>query len=102
MLNILLGVGIGGAWMAMQAANDKHAKHPDQPLRYKPYHIQVAGTLIISSVTVLVTLVFLLIAVPANKWVMSRRIGFCLIAIWSVSTVVNVIVEVTGVWSEVA
>ena len=102
MLNILLGIGIGGAWMTVQAANHKHAKHPDRPFKYEPYHIDIGGTLLISAITVLITLVFLLIAVPMNKWVMSRKIGFSLIAIWTISTVVNVVVEVSGLWRDVA
>lgn len=101
MLNILLGVGIGGAWMTVSKANKKHTEHPQQPVRYKSYHISVGGTLVISAITVLVTLVVLLIAVPANKWVMSRRIGWSLIAIWTVSTIVNLVIELTGVWDEV-
>lgn len=99
MLNILLGVGLGGAWMTIKHANQKHDKHPDNPIHYKPYHIHVSGTLLISAITVLLTLVFLLIAVPMNKWVMSRKIGLSLIGIWVVSTIVNVVVEVTGVGS---
>jgi len=97
MLNILLGIGIGGAWMTTQAANRRHAKHPDQPVEYRPYHIDISGTLMISAVTVLVTLAFLLVAVPMNKWVMSREIGLSLIAIWVISTVVNIAVEVIGI-----
>lgn len=102
MLNILLGVGIGGAWMTIKAANKDHERHPDSPIRYKPYHIQVGGTLLISAVTVLLTLIVLLIAVPSNKWVMSRKIGWGLIAIWTLSTIINLVVEMTGVWSDVA
>ena len=102
MLNILLGVGIGGIWMAIKSANAKHEKNPKKPLRYKPYHIHISGTLMVSAVTVLLTLVVLLVAVPMNKWIMSRRIGWILIAIWSASTVVNVVCELTGVWSDVS
>ncbi|KAK3393000.1 Sodium/calcium exchanger protein-domain-containing protein [Podospora didyma] len=102
MLNILLGVGIGGAWMGISSANKKHKKHPDKPIHYKPYHIQVGGTLMISALTVLLTLVVLLIVVPSNKWVMSRKIGWGLIAIWSVSTALNLVVEITGTWAEVS
>jgi len=102
MLNILLGIGIGGAWMTTQAAKRRHAKHPDRPVTYKPYQIEISGTLMISAITVLLTLVFLLIAVPMNKWVMSRKIGLSLIAIWAVSTVVNVVVEVSGIWRAVS
>ncbi|GJN68643.1 hypothetical protein PLICBS_002686 [Purpureocillium lilacinum] len=56
MLNILLGIGIGGVMMMVQGANRKHKKHPEKPLRYGPYPVQVGGTLLISSVTLLVML----------------------------------------------
>ncbi|KAI6380434.1 hypothetical protein MCOR25_001628 [Pyricularia grisea] len=102
MLNILLGIGIGGAWMTTKTANERQHDHPDKPLKYKPYRIQVGGTLMISAVTLLLTLVFLLIVVPLNNWVMSRKIGWSLIVIWSVSTIVNLVFEATGTWSEVA
>ncbi|KAK0657660.1 Sodium/calcium exchanger protein-domain-containing protein [Cercophora newfieldiana] len=102
MLNILLGIGIAGAAMGVSSANKQHLKHPDRPLRYSPYRIQVGGTLIISAIGVLTTLIVLLITVPSNKWVMSRKIGFGLIGIWSVTTIVNLVVEATGMWSDVA
>jgi sodium/potassium/calcium exchanger 6 len=102
MLNILLGVGIGGAWMGIRAAKEKGRKHPGMPLRYKPYRIEVGGTLMVSAVTVLLTLVVLLIVVPRNGWVMSRRIGWGLIGIWTVGTVVNLAVEMTGTFADVS
>ncbi|KAK4196376.1 Sodium/calcium exchanger protein-domain-containing protein [Triangularia verruculosa] len=102
MLNILLGIGIGGAWMSISAANKKHKKHPHRPIEYKAYRIQVGGTLMISAVTVLLTLITLLILVPSNNWMMTRKTGWILIAIWSVSTVVNLVVELTGVWADVS
>ncbi|CAK7564442.1 MAG: hypothetical protein SEPTF4163_002334 [Sporothrix epigloea] len=98
MLNILLGIGIGGAWMTVKAARGQSDRHPDQPLHYEPYAIEVGSSLLVSAVTVLVTLVFLLVAVPANRWVMSRKIGLVLIAMWTVSTVVNVLLELAGAW----
>ncbi|KUJ22600.1 uncharacterized protein LY89DRAFT_777678 [Mollisia scopiformis] len=100
MLNILLGIGLSGLYMTITQANSKHAKHPDKKLKYKPYEIEVSGTLMVSGITLLVTLVGLLIAVPMNKWIMSRRIGWGLIILWSVSTVVNLAVELSGVWGE--
>ncbi|KUI62263.1 hypothetical protein VP1G_09395 [Cytospora mali] len=102
MLNILLGIGMGGTYMSIKGANHYHKKHPDKPLHYKSYHIDVTGTLLISAITVLVTLITLLILVPANKWIMTRKIGLTLITLWSVSTVINVVVEVTGVWKAAA
>ena len=88
--------------MSIKGANHHHKKHPDEPLHYKSYRIEVTGTLFISAITVLVTLLTLLILVPANKWLMTRRIGLTLIMLWSLSTAINVIVEVTGVWKAVA
>ncbi|KAK4454615.1 Sodium/calcium exchanger protein-domain-containing protein [Podospora aff. communis PSN243] len=102
MLNILLGIGFGGVYMAYTSANKAHRKHPDRPLHYKPYQIQVGTTLKISAAGVLFTLFAILIAVPCNNWVMNRRIGFGLIAIWTFTTLVNVIVEVSSNWSDVA
>ncbi|KAJ4141257.1 hypothetical protein NW768_000467 [Fusarium equiseti] len=102
MLNILLGIGIGGAMMMIKKANKKHHKNPSSPIKYKPYRIQVNGTLLISAITLLVTLIGLLIVVPWNKWILSRKIGWGLIILWAVSTVVNVVIEVTGVWGQMA
>ncbi|KAF4975002.1 hypothetical protein FZEAL_8147 [Fusarium zealandicum] len=102
MLNILLGIGIGGAMMMIQKGNKKHRKNPSHPVKYKPYRIQVGGTLMISAITLLIMLVGLLIVVPMNKWILSRKIGWSLIALWAISTVINVIVEVTGVWGEMS
>lgn len=102
MLNILLGIGLGGTYMVIKTAKHEHKKHPDLPLHYGAYHIDVTGTLFISALTVLVTLVVLLILVPMNKWMMTRKTGLTLIALWSFGAIVNVIVEVTGVWKAVA
>jgi sodium/potassium/calcium exchanger 6 len=96
MLNILLGIGLGGLYMTIKDANYKHAKHPGKNIKYKPYEIEVSETLMISAITLLITLVGLLIVVPWNKWVMSKRIGYGLIALWSISTAINLIVEVGG------
>lgn len=102
MLNILLGIGIGGVMMMVQSANRKHVKHPDRPKEYGPYRVQVGGTLLISSITLLIVLVLLLIVVPLNKWILSRKIGWGLIALWTLGTILNVVVEVTGIWGESA
>ena len=98
MLNILLGIGVGGVMMMVQDANRKHNEHPDEPTRYGPYPVQVGGTLMISSITLLIMLVLLLILVPMNKWILGRRIGWVLIVLWTLSTIVNVVLEVTGIW----
>ncbi|KAI9781982.1 MAG: hypothetical protein M1839_005575 [Geoglossum umbratile] len=96
MLNILLGIGISGLYIMIRDGNNHHEKHPNKNIRYKPYEIEISSTLMISGATLLITLVGLLIAVPWNKWMMDRRIGWGLIAIWTVSTLGNLMVEITG------
>jgi sodium/potassium/calcium exchanger 6 len=96
MLNILLGIGLSGMYMTLRDGNGRHHKHPEEPVRYQPYPIEVSGTLVISGITLLVTLVGLLIVVPLNKWMMDRRIGWGLVTLWCVSTVVNLVVEGLG------
>jgi solute carrier family 24 (sodium/potassium/calcium exchanger), member 6 len=96
MLNILLGIGIGGMYMTISRADHRHHKHPSKPIKYKPYEIDVSTTLMISGITLLVTLIGLLVVVPLNGWRMDKRVGLGLIVLWSLSTVGNVIVEVLG------
>ena len=102
LLNILLGIGLGGAYQTISAANKHHAKHPDKPYHYKPYHIQVTGTLMVSTIALLITLFALLVVVPMNKWMMTRKIGWGLIGLWTTITVINLAIEITGVWQDVA
>ncbi|KAI0890565.1 uncharacterized protein GGS22DRAFT_15133 [Annulohypoxylon maeteangense] len=102
LLNILLGIGLGGAYQLINAAKDRKIEHPEEPILYEPYHIQVSGTLMISAITLLFTLLALLIVVPMNRWIMNRKIGWSLIGLWSISTVVNLAIEITGVWQEIA
>lgn len=101
MLNILLGIGLGGTYMTIKSAKHEHKKHPELPMHYGAYHIDISGTLLISAITVLVTLLMLLILVPINKWMMTRKIGFTLITLWLVGTIANVVVEITGAWDAV-
>lgn len=96
MLNILLGIGLSGIYVTIKHGQGAHLRHPDKPMKYKPYQIDVGGTLIISGVTLLVTLLGLLIVVPLNGWKMDRKIGWGLVALWSASTIGNVVVEVFG------
>ncbi|KAK6538256.1 hypothetical protein TWF694_011135 [Orbilia ellipsospora] len=86
MLNILLGIGVSGIYMTVR---------PSAAENY--YQIEVSSTLMISAITLMGTLLFLLVAVPMNNWRMTRGVGWSLVGIWGVSTVVNVIVEVSGV-----
>ena len=96
MLNILLGIGLSGSYILIRGAEHRHERHPDKGIKFRSYHIEVSNTLIVSGATLLVTLLGLLIFVPLNKWVLSRRIGWALIALWTLSTIGNVVLEVTG------
>ncbi|KAH7328763.1 Sodium/calcium exchanger protein-domain-containing protein [Stachybotrys elegans] len=102
MLNILLGIGIGGVITMIQQANKHQHKHPDQPYKYGPFETDINGSLVLSAITLVIILTVLLISVPMNKWMLTRKIGWVTIAIWTVSTVVNVIVELSGVWAKVS
>ncbi|RMZ73881.1 sodium calcium exchanger [Pyrenophora seminiperda CCB06] len=102
MLNILLGVGLSGCYMIITKGEHRHEKHPDQSVHFRPYHIVVSTTLVISGATLLVTLAGLLVAVPLRKWRMDRVIGWGLVTLWFLSTAVNVLVEVLGYSSNVS
>nr|POE54135.1 putative cation exchanger c3a12.06c [Quercus suber] len=99
MLNILLGIGLSGSYILLRGAEKRHKHHPDKDFRFKTYEIEVSNTLLVSGATLLITLVGLLIAVPLNKWVLSKRIGWSLIALWTLSTIGNVVIEVMG-WAD--
>ncbi|KXT00060.1 hypothetical protein AC578_5785 [Pseudocercospora eumusae] len=96
MLNILLGVGLSGSYILIRGAERRYEKHPHKGLKFHSYQIEVSKTLIVSGITLLITLVGLLVAVPLNKWILSKRIGWALIALWCISTIFNVVIEVTG------
>ncbi|KAJ5166609.1 uncharacterized protein N7482_005390 [Penicillium canariense] len=91
MLNILLGIGLGGLYMTMKGG--KSSRKHDEIARV-PYEVAISKVLVISGATLLVVLVGLLIVVPLNNWRMDRRIGWGLIVVWCVSTLGNVIAEV--------
>lgn len=101
MLNILLGIGLSGCYMTITKGEHRHEKHPDKPMHFRPYHIAVSTTLIVSGATLLVTLAGLLVAVPMRRWRMDKVIGWGLVALWCISTFANVLVEVLGYSSDV-
>ncbi|KAL9029344.1 MAG: hypothetical protein Q9196_002407 [Gyalolechia fulgens] len=96
MLNILLGIGLSGLYMTIRHGRHKHDKHPDRPIHYTPYQIEINPTLLISGATLVITLLGLLLVVPLNKWWMDRKVGWALVVLWTASTVGNVLVEVMG------
>lgn len=87
MLNILVGVGVSCLTMIFRR---------DAPVfgNGHQYRIELSRTLIVSAVTLLTTLLFLLIAVPLNEWKITRKIAIITISFWVISTIVNVIVEI--------
>lgn len=94
MLNILIGIGVGGLYMTLHSA-PKSSSFLSTALAAtgEPYHISVSRSLLISGATLLATLVGILIIVPLNGWRMDRKIGSGLVILWCVSTICNVIVE---------
>ncbi|KAH1707508.1 hypothetical protein KXX35_009714 [Aspergillus fumigatus] len=88
MLNILLGIGLGGLYMTVKAKPETEAA------RQGSYDIAISKVLVISGATLLTTLLLLLIVVPLNNWRMDRKIGWGLIILWACSTLGNVIAEV--------
>ena len=80
MLNILMGIGISGIYINVSS--------------HHVYATEISATLIVSAASLLTTLVVLLIAVPANKYVMSRNLGFVLYAIFLTGMIVSILVEV--------
>lgn len=84
MLNIMVGVGVSCLVVMLQQRKSDEA-----------YRIELSPTLGISGITLLLTLLLLLVAVPLNKWEMSRTIGFITIMFWTVSTIINVFIEIS-------
>ncbi|KAF1355219.1 Sodium/calcium exchanger protein-domain-containing protein [Delphinella strobiligena] len=97
MLNILLGIGLSGSWILIRGAEHRHQKHPGEDFKFRSYDIEVGTTLMISGITLVFTLLVLAVAVPCNQWMMSKKLGWGLIALWTISTLGNVlVVEIFG------
>lgn len=93
MLNILLGIGLGGLYMTLHRGKPQRHEQVVEPAGAS-YEISISKVLIISGATLLVVLVGLLVVVPLNNWRMDRKVGWGLIMLWCVSTLGNVIAEV--------
>ncbi|OJJ42992.1 hypothetical protein ASPZODRAFT_1251619 [Penicilliopsis zonata CBS 506.65] len=92
MLNILLGIGLGGLYMTLQRDIPSSSSSASPP----SYDIAISKVLVISGATLLLTLVGLLIIIPLNNWRMDHKIGWGLIALWTVSTLINVVAELVS------
>jgi sodium/potassium/calcium exchanger 6 len=90
MLNILLGIGVSGVYITVRNAREHEQKHPKNELEFKPYLVEIDRSLMVSGVALLVTLVGLLIIVPARGWMMDRVVGSWLMGLWLLATVANV------------
>lgn len=80
LLNTLVGVGFSCFVVLIQQDDSG-------------YHIDISRTLTISGLTLLLTLLFLLIAIPLNHWKMTRTMGILTISFWAASTTLNVITD---------
>ncbi|KAF9183820.1 hypothetical protein BGZ51_003730 [Haplosporangium sp. Z 767] len=80
LLNMLLGVGISGTYMT--AKTGTHI-----PLQLSP-------TLFVSLIGVLLTLCAAIIIVPRNGYMMDRSWGWFLLIVYTLCTIVNVIIEI--------
>jgi solute carrier family 24 (sodium/potassium/calcium exchanger), member 6 len=76
MLNILLGIGISGAWM--------NAKNGGTP-----YPLQLSQNLIISASGLLFVLIITLIWVVCNDWLISRKLGIFMISTYLIFLGIN-------------
>lgn len=101
MFNIFLGIGIGGVFMMVWKVNYKYYKYLDKEFMYGLYLVEVGGIFMIFVIMLFVILVGMLIVVLMNKWIFSWKIGWILIVVWILSIIVNVVVEVMGVWGDV-
>ncbi|CCG85183.1 Sodium/calcium exchanger protein [Taphrina deformans PYCC 5710] len=80
MLNILIGIGISGIYINIS--------------KHHVYNTEISPTLIVSGASLLTTLIILLIAVPANGYVMTRKLGVALCCIFLVGMITSVLVEI--------
>jgi solute carrier family 24 (sodium/potassium/calcium exchanger), member 6 len=80
MIDILLGVGVSGLIMTLTSNAE--------------YRVSLSPTLLVSTVALFLALSSMLIVVPFNKWRMTRVFGICLVALYAISTITSVLVEI--------
>ncbi|CBQ69336.1 conserved hypothetical protein [Sporisorium reilianum SRZ2] len=89
MLNLLLGIGISCTWLL----SDGHG-HWDHGGATNIYPIDFNPTLLVSGLGLLLILVGTLIAVPMNRFELTRPIGVALIAAYGLIMTVNLLTEI--------
>lgn len=80
LLNILLGVAIGG-FLALPDNNSIIV-------------INLGLTLWVSCISLILNLIFLVVAVPNNNWKMNSHIGYVCMCFWITATLTNIIFEI--------
>ncbi|KAF9564448.1 hypothetical protein EC968_004500 [Mortierella alpina] len=80
LLNMLVGLGISGVYVTLKTRED--------------IPLEISPTLFVSLVAVLLTMLGMFVVVPRNGYVFSRWWGWTLVAVYVVSMVVNVVLEV--------
>jgi len=76
LLNLLLGIGISGSWILSRPTSNSLPSILEDGI----YKIDFSPTLIVSGLGLLTILIGTLIAVPMNGFLLSRKLGTCLIA----------------------
>ncbi len=79
LLNILLG--IGGSGLLIIPING-------------PIELKLSKTLIVSGIGLFINLLFLLIAVPLNRFEMNKVTGWFMVGLWCITTFICVIIEI--------
>ncbi|ODQ60152.1 hypothetical protein WICANDRAFT_62715 [Wickerhamomyces anomalus NRRL Y-366-8] len=79
LLNILLG--IGGSGLLIIPING-------------PIELKLSKTLIVSGIGLFINLLFLLIAVPLNRFEMNKVTGWFMVGLWCITTSICVIIEI--------
>ncbi|KAK9457243.1 Sodium/calcium exchanger protein-domain-containing protein [Dipodascopsis uninucleata] len=85
MLNILLGIGGSGLLTIPYVSKPGHEM---------AYYLDIEPSLVITTISLFINLIFYLIVVPLNGWRMNRLIGFTSVSLWICSTAINVILEI--------
>lgn len=92
-------LGAGGSSLVLMFDQRPGITQPGSSVWFRHMDIKFDRTLMVSGIGLLVTLTGMLVVVPARKWHMDRVVGGGLIAVWAVTTVVNLLYELmrTGV-----
>jgi sodium/potassium/calcium exchanger 6 len=85
LLNILVGIGVSCLVVLMKPEYRAHG-----------YKVEVSENIIVSGAASVLVLLFLFFTVRFNSWKIARWMGVTTIGIWTVATVVNIVLETTS------